>query len=122
MDSAFIKEMEQLLIEARAEIVQKFISENEDFRQIVNSLETKDYGDIAADDVATSKMEAINRHDSNRLKQIDAAISRIRNERYGRCLQCGKKIPEDRLRAIPYAVLCIDCKNADEKMKRRQRA
>lgn len=122
MDSAFIKEMEQLLIEARAEIVQKFISENEDFRQIVNSLETKDYGDIAADDVATSKMEAINRHDSNRLKQIDAAISRIHNERYGRCLQCGKKIPEDRLRAIPYAVLCIDCKNADEKMKRRQRA
>jgi RNA polymerase-binding protein DksA len=114
--------MEQLLIEARAEIVQKFISENEDFRQIVNSLETKDYGDIAADDVATSKMEAINRHDSNRLKQIDAAVSRIHNERYGRCLQCGKKIPEDRLRAIPYAVLCIDCKNADEKMKRRQRA
>jgi DnaK suppressor protein len=122
LDSAFVKEMEDKLIETREEILKKFISENEDFKRIVTSLEAKDYGDIAADDVAAKKMEAINRHDSNRLKQIDSAISRIHNERYGRCLQCGKKIPEDRLRAIPYAVLCIECKNEDEKVRKRERA
>lgn len=122
MDKAFVKEMEGKLIEAREEILKKFISENEDFRRIVNGLEAKDYADIAADDIATSKMEAINRHDSNRLKQIDSAVSRIHNQRYGLCLQCGKKIPEDRLRAIPYAVLCIECKNKDEKTRKRQRA
>ena len=31
------------------------------------------------------------------------------------CLRCGKKIPEERLRALPYAVLCLDCKNAEER-------
>lgn len=114
--------MEQELIAIREEILKKFISENEDFRRIVNGLEIKDFGDIAADDVTTKKMEAINRHDSNRLKQVESALRRIHNNRYGRCLKCGGKIPEDRLRAIPYAVLCIECKNEDEKNKKRERA
>lgn len=122
LDSAFVAEMEIRLEEDREKILKKFISENEDFRRIVNGLDTKDYGDIAADDVATKKMEAINRHDTNRLKQIEAALERIHSSRYGRCLQCGQKIPEDRLRAIPYAVMCISCKNADEQQKRRDRA
>ncbi|MGM0432524.1 MAG: TraR/DksA family transcriptional regulator [Spirochaetota bacterium] len=122
MDRTFIQEMEAELKKIRAEILKKFISENEDFRHIVNNLEAKDYGDIAADDVAASKMEAINKHDSNRLQQVESAISRIHNNRYGKCLKCGKSIPESRLRAIPYAVLCIDCKNEDEKTKRRERA
>ena len=122
LDSAFVREMEQKLISIREEILKKFISESEDFRRIVNGLEIKDFGDIAADDVTTKKMEAISRHDSNRLKQVEAALSRIHNNRYGRCLRCGEKIPEDRLRAIPYAVLCINCKNEDEKNKKRERA
>ena len=49
---------------------------------------------------------------------IDAALSRIQTNRYGLCMKCGKKIPEARLRALPYAVLCIDCKSADERNSR----
>ena len=30
----------------------------------------------------------------------------------------GKAIPEDRLRAMPSAVLCIDCKSAEEKRRK----
>lgn len=122
MDTKFIAEMEQVILAERDEIIKKFISESEDFRRIMNGMDSKDFGDIAADDVATKKMEAINRHDSNRLKQIDGALSRIHSNRYGRCLHCGARIPEDRLRAIPYAVYCIECKNADEKAKRMARA
>ncbi len=122
MDSAFVKEMEAKLIGAREEILKKFISESEDFKRIVNGLESKDFGDIAADDVATKKLEAINRHESIRLKQVEAALARIRNHRYGICLQCGKKIPEDRLKAIPYAVQCIECRNEQERANRKVRA
>ncbi len=122
MDRAFVEEMRSVLLIERSAILKKFISESQDLRQIVNGMDSKDFGDIAADDIAANKMEAINRHDSNRLKQIDAALRRIHNNQYGRCLQCGKKIPEDRLRAIPYAVLCIECKNEDEKIQRRNHA
>ncbi len=122
MNSEFVKEMEKKLILAREEILKKFISESEDFKRMVNGMESKDFGDIAADDVATKKLEAINRHESIRLKQVESALGRIRNKHYGVCLECGKKIPEDRLKAIPYAVRCIECRNESERENRRARA
>jgi DnaK suppressor protein len=40
--------------------------------------------------------------------EIDAALARIEDGSYGSCENCGKPIGEDRLRAIPWARLCID--------------
>ena len=42
------------------------------------------------------------------LAQIDRALSRIDEGTYGTCERCGKAIPEERLRARPWATLCID--------------
>jgi RNA polymerase-binding protein DksA len=42
------------------------------------------------------------------LAQIDRAIAKLDDGTYGRCERCGKEIPEDRLRARPWAILCID--------------
>ena len=43
--------------------------------------------------------------------EIDAALAKIADGRYGICEQCGKTIPKERLRAIPYAALCVQCKS-----------
>jgi len=43
--------------------------------------------------------------------EIDAALSKIADGSYGTCEQCGKSIPKERLRAIPYAALCVQCKS-----------
>ena len=43
------------------------------------------------------------------LDQIDGALKRIEDGSYGLCDKCGEKIPEPRLKAIPYAALCIQC-------------
>ena len=40
--------------------------------------------------------------------EIDAALARIEDGTYGICENCGEPIGEDRLRAIPWARLCID--------------
>jgi len=42
------------------------------------------------------------------LDEIDAALARIDDGTYGTCQVCGKQIGADRLRAIPWARLCID--------------
>jgi len=42
------------------------------------------------------------------LGEIEAARRRIDDGTYGNCLMCGKPIAEQRLRAIPWARLCID--------------
>ena len=42
------------------------------------------------------------------LEQIERALARINDGTYGTCERCGKPIPEERLRARPWATLCID--------------
>jgi DnaK suppressor protein len=42
------------------------------------------------------------------LGEIDAALARIDAGTYGTCAVCGKPIGEERLRARPWATLCID--------------
>jgi RNA polymerase-binding protein DksA len=42
------------------------------------------------------------------LAQIDRALARIEDGTYGTCERCGKPIAEERLRARPWATLCID--------------
>ena len=48
------------------------------------------------------------------LDQIEAALGRIEEGRYGQCQTCGLKISESRLKAIPYAALCIHCASKQE--------
>jgi len=43
--------------------------------------------------------------------EIDAALAKIAEGTYGTCEQCGNNIPKERLRAIPYAALCVSCKS-----------
>ncbi|MBA3733974.1 MAG: TraR/DksA C4-type zinc finger protein [Actinobacteria bacterium] len=43
------------------------------------------------------------------LAAIEAALKRIEEGTYGTCSNCGKQIPEERLEALPWATLCIDC-------------
>ncbi|MGO4784328.1 TraR/DksA family transcriptional regulator [Cryobacterium sp. W22_MBD10_FK3] len=43
------------------------------------------------------------------LAAIDAALGRIADRSYGRCLRRGEPIGRERLEARPAAELCIDC-------------
>ena len=51
------------------------------------------------------------------LYHIDEALRRIDKGDYGKCVSCGKSIGMDRLKAVPHARLCIDCKSAEEGKK-----
>lgn len=43
------------------------------------------------------------------LADIDAALARIQEGRYGTCLNCGGPMGLQRLRAIPEARYCVAC-------------
>jgi len=102
----------------KEEIVRSLISESQDFESLIDDLDPKDLADIAADDIDRKTLEALNEQDIKRMRLIDSALSRIKNGRYGLCMRCGKKIKIERLKAIPYALMCIDCKNNDERRNR----
>jgi RNA polymerase-binding transcription factor len=55
------------------------------------------------------------------LKQIDAALIRLDAGFYGRCIECGDDIAAARLRALPFAVRCLECEGAREMATGRRR-
>jgi RNA polymerase-binding transcription factor DksA len=51
------------------------------------------------------------------LSGIDAAISKMQDGTYGICSICGEDIPVERLRALPFAQMCVPCAQAREKLE-----
>lgn len=44
------------------------------------------------------------------LREVERAIAKLGDGSYGRCERCGNPTGDERLDAIPWAPLCIDCK------------
>jgi len=45
------------------------------------------------------------------VEEIDDALTRVKDKTYGYCERCFQPIPKPRLRALPYARLCVACKS-----------
>jgi len=118
MEATFLKKMKSSLFDLKQEILKNLASESEDFRTIIEDMDPKDLADIAADDIDRKTLEALGSQELRRLQLIESALARIENEKYGLCARCSKKIPRERLEAIPYALLCIECKSSEERRNR----
>ena len=51
------------------------------------------------------------------MERIDKALGKIEDGTYGLCDRCGKPIEKPRLKALPYANLCIKDKQAEERVR-----
>ena len=51
------------------------------------------------------------------IERIDKALGKIEEGTYGLCDRCGKPIEKLRLKALPYANLCIKDKQAEERVR-----
>jgi DnaK suppressor protein len=61
-------------------------------------------------DVSLGLMES----ESDEIQEIQEAFERIKDGSFGLCETCRKKVPKERLRAIPYTRLCVSCKKKEE--------
>ena len=73
------------------------------------------YGSQAA--AATQVFEqqrdlALREKNQQHLAAVEAAIQRLDDGTYGRCLRCGEPIASERLAALPWAAHCIGCQRA----------
>jgi DnaK suppressor protein len=59
-----------------------------------------------------SREISVSRALRSNLRLVDRAIAKIDAGTYGTCERCGNPIAPERLEAIPWALLCIDCKKA----------
>ncbi len=57
---------------------------------------------------------SLEENEARLLEAIDGALARLDDGTFGTCASCGEPIDLDRLRAVPYATLCIACKRREE--------
>ena len=56
---------------------------------------------------------ALDREVHAELREIERALRRLEDGSFGACTGCGEPVGEPRLRAVPYASLCIACATKD---------
>jgi DnaK suppressor protein len=83
--------------------------------ELVSGSADQHLADTATETVEREIGNTLEEHDERLLGAIDAALARIENGTYGKCVNCGAQIPEERLEAMPWATLCIDCKRKEER-------
>lgn len=122
MTREFINEMQAEIKKQKLEILNRLLKEDSEFRELVGAKTINDSIDSVTEELAFKKMQRNADYDANKLQALDNAEARIHNHCYGICLKCGEEIPEPRLRAIPYAVLCVPCKSGEERPVYRKKA
>ena len=65
-------------------------------------------GDMATVTFDRELDEGLEQGAQQMLAQVDRALSKLDDGSYGLCERCGCEIAEERLRARPWALLCID--------------
>jgi len=57
-----------------------------------------------------SRLISVARALRSNLHDVERALAKLDAGTYGTCERCGRAIAPDRLDALPWATLCIDCK------------
>jgi DnaK suppressor protein len=110
--------LREILAQLRDETFEKIAAFRRDQGQEILS----SHGDEM--DVARSIAEAethvnLIERSEDRLRLIDQALARVNNGTYGTCAECGEDIPRERLKALPFALLCVDCQHKRGKSRGR---
>ena len=83
--------------------------------ELVNSSADNHMADTATETFDRELADTLHENADAVLAAIDGALKRIENGTYGKCINCGQDISPERLEALPYAELCIDCKREAER-------
>src|SRR5437870_8251366 len=72
-------------------------------------------GDVATATFDREMATTLEENSTHVLGEIEGALARIDEGTYGICQRCQNAIAEERLEALPWATLCIDCKRKQER-------
>jgi len=77
----------------------------------------EDFADAGTATFDRERDLSIRNNISDLIDQITRAIRRIDDGTYGTCERCGRPIDAARLKALPHALLCMDCKRREERAR-----
>ena len=118
MKAALLERLRQKLLQKRRTLISEVREKH------ANNLEsgtdgTQDIADQATNAYTKEFLLSIGDAERQLLKQVDAALEKMRLKKYGQCERCGETIGEKRLEALPFARFCIACQEEEEEQQRK---
>ena len=114
LTAADLKRFKEMLLERRKVIVGDVSRLEDEATRSADDVSVDHMADHGSDSFEQDQTIGLIERESGALRQIDAALGRMADGEYGICDECGKKIPKVRLKALPYARLCLECQIAEE--------
>lgn len=105
--------MRECLIQRRDALRQALAGDD----SLLKELSRQQGGDVAdvASDTAFGELNSqLAEVGGQELREIEDALARLRDGTYGECEGCRRKIPLARLKVLPYASFCVECKRLAE--------
>jgi DnaK suppressor protein len=113
-----IQKMKERLEAKRAELQTQVKGLTEAYPEPVDPIQAsegpQDFEETAVDFLETQQEQSIDVNERALLTEVEAALKRIEDGTYGKCIDCGEPIPEKRLEAIPWASRCVKDQEALE--------
>jgi DnaK suppressor protein len=113
-DAEFVKELKKALLDKRDQIRGNINLELNDLKG-AEGHHLADMEDLASDTLDESTAYHIIEIEQAELAQIEKALGLIEEGDYGKCEECGEPISLERLRALPFATTCVECKRDQER-------
>ena len=99
--------LRRMLEERRLELQDKMRSIREEVPAQAD--EVRDAEEQSVTDFAREMDFALMEMKAQTLVRIDEALRRVDDGTYGICVECEQDIPAARLKALPFAVRCVEC-------------
>jgi len=108
-----IKEIEHMLLKQRAELL-RLISRSSAWEKDISKLERGDLQDMAATSLEREMTFAMGSREREEFRMINSALKKITLKTYGICEGCGENINIKRIKILPFAQYCMECKSSME--------
>jgi DnaK suppressor protein len=102
------------LLARRNSLRQVLAGELNDLRGHIRGELTGDAADVAFDAGSDEISSQLAQLEARELAQVERALARLKQGTYGQCEACSKRIPVERLNALPYSTCCIECQREME--------
>ncbi|RME81127.1 MAG: TraR/DksA family transcriptional regulator [Planctomycetota bacterium] len=111
---AFLQKIKAKLIQLREENSENLESSLQDL-QSTEAHHLADAEELSADSTDDLLVSQLVEMGASKIQEIDKALDKIEKKTYGYCEECGEFIGMERIKALPFTSLCINCKRSQEK-------
>ena len=116
----FLKQAKETLLDMKAQVLRAIRDDMKEDREGQKD-DGRDTYDVASEERDREINYLLTDRDRGKIQSIDQALERIDEGTYGICESCEGEITPERLKAMPFTRLCVQCQSERETEAKRNR-